>query len=308
MEERSGCRASRMLIFPDSAVSWCTITSGSASPTTLATASGSRASATTDCAPNARSPSCFDAVLVMPTTWWPAATSWGTNCAPSAPEAPATKTFMATPNSSQSPYRDEMALPRVTLPTGQTTAADHRDYRGQPAALAPRSVPSRRDLGRDDKGDVPIRSFCHRAPCLPTSLMGRRRPILHPHVCPLRRAAARPILHPHVHARCGRPLPALSPVQNAEDARSADLRRLAASLIGTHEGRAPATLVGASGHAPAPQAHDERPAIGDDDDVMRDFTPGDQTAVRELVLGGMRERWGDAYDPRPIRTWTTFRR
>ncbi|HZA87409.1 MAG TPA: hypothetical protein VE466_11045 [Acidimicrobiales bacterium] len=30
---------------------------------------------------------------------------------------------------------------------------------------------------------------------------------------------------------------------------------------------------------------------------MRDFTPGDQTAVRELVLGGMRERWGDAYDP-----------
>jgi ribosomal protein S18 acetylase RimI-like enzyme len=55
--------------------------------------------------------------------------------------------------------------------------------------------------------------------------------------------------------------------------------------------------VGTSGHAPAPQAHDERPAIGDDDDVMRDFTPGDQTAVRELVLGGMRERWGDAYDP-----------
>jgi ribosomal protein S18 acetylase RimI-like enzyme len=46
-----------------------------------------------------------------------------------------------------------------------------------------------------------------------------------------------------------------------------------------------------------PRAHDERPAIGDDDDVLRDFTPGDQAAVRELVLGGMRERWGDAYDP-----------
>jgi ribosomal protein S18 acetylase RimI-like enzyme len=30
---------------------------------------------------------------------------------------------------------------------------------------------------------------------------------------------------------------------------------------------------------------------------MRDFTPGDQEPVRELVLGGMRERWGDAYDP-----------
>lgn len=31
--------------------------------------------------------------------------------------------------------------------------------------------------------------------------------------------------------------------------------------------------------------------------VIRDFGPGDQTPVRELVLAGMRERWGDAYDP-----------
>jgi ribosomal protein S18 acetylase RimI-like enzyme len=30
---------------------------------------------------------------------------------------------------------------------------------------------------------------------------------------------------------------------------------------------------------------------------MRDFSPGDQEQVRTLVLGGMRERWGDAYDP-----------
>jgi hypothetical protein len=30
---------------------------------------------------------------------------------------------------------------------------------------------------------------------------------------------------------------------------------------------------------------------------MRDFKPGDQVPVRELVLEGMRERWGDAYDP-----------
>jgi ribosomal protein S18 acetylase RimI-like enzyme len=30
---------------------------------------------------------------------------------------------------------------------------------------------------------------------------------------------------------------------------------------------------------------------------MRVFAPGDQERVRELVLGGMRERWGDAYDP-----------
>lgn len=38
-------------------------------------------------------------------------------------------------------------------------------------------------------------------------------------------------------------------------------------------------------------------ATGDHVDVMRDFTTRDQIAVRELVLGGMRERWGDAYDP-----------
>lgn len=31
--------------------------------------------------------------------------------------------------------------------------------------------------------------------------------------------------------------------------------------------------------------------------MLRDFRPGDQEPVRELVLGGMRERWGDAYDP-----------
>lgn len=30
---------------------------------------------------------------------------------------------------------------------------------------------------------------------------------------------------------------------------------------------------------------------------MRDFDPGDQESVRELILGGMRERWRDAYDP-----------
>lgn len=32
-------------------------------------------------------------------------------------------------------------------------------------------------------------------------------------------------------------------------------------------------------------------------DVVRDFTPTDQASVRALVLAGMRERWGDEYDP-----------
>src|SRR6266540_860037 len=95
--KRSGCRASRMLIFPDSAVSSCTITSGSADATARATASGSRASATTGRAPTLRSRSCFAALLVIPTTSWPSATSMGTSCLPRAPVAPATKTFMTAP-------------------------------------------------------------------------------------------------------------------------------------------------------------------------------------------------------------------
>jgi ribosomal protein S18 acetylase RimI-like enzyme len=31
--------------------------------------------------------------------------------------------------------------------------------------------------------------------------------------------------------------------------------------------------------------------------VLRDFTDDDQAAVRTLVLDGMRERWGDSFDP-----------
>jgi hypothetical protein len=96
-KERSGCRASFRDTFPDSAVSSCTITSGSADATAWATASGSRASATTGRAPNARSPSCFDAVLVIPTTSRPRAASMGTSSLPRTPLAPATKTFMTPP-------------------------------------------------------------------------------------------------------------------------------------------------------------------------------------------------------------------
>ena len=48
-------------------------------------------------APNPRSPSCFDAVLVIPTTSWPRATSCGTSALPRTPVAPATKTFTTAP-------------------------------------------------------------------------------------------------------------------------------------------------------------------------------------------------------------------
>jgi N-acetylglutamate synthase-like GNAT family acetyltransferase len=31
--------------------------------------------------------------------------------------------------------------------------------------------------------------------------------------------------------------------------------------------------------------------------ALRDFRPDDQALVRDIVLAGMRERWGDAFDP-----------
>ena len=31
--------------------------------------------------------------------------------------------------------------------------------------------------------------------------------------------------------------------------------------------------------------------------MLRDFRPDDQASVRDIVLDGMRERWGDAFDP-----------
>lgn len=31
--------------------------------------------------------------------------------------------------------------------------------------------------------------------------------------------------------------------------------------------------------------------------MMRDFRPGDQDALRRLILDGLRERWGAAFDP-----------
>ena len=33
-------------------------------------------------------------------------------------------------------------------------------------------------------------------------------------------------------------------------------------------------------------------------EAIRDFVPRDQNAVRDLILDGLRERWGEAYNPR----------
>jgi hypothetical protein len=80
---------------PPRAVSWCTITSGSAAATAAATASGSSASSTAAWAPHSSSSAAFAGVRVVPVTKCPAVTSRGTSCRPRAPVAPATRTFIS---------------------------------------------------------------------------------------------------------------------------------------------------------------------------------------------------------------------
>src|SRR3954447_10080954 len=80
---------------PLSAVASWTTTSGSAWETARPTASASSRSRTTGCAPSARSVWSFWGEVVVPTTSWPASASSGTSCLPSAPDAPATKIFIA---------------------------------------------------------------------------------------------------------------------------------------------------------------------------------------------------------------------
>src|SRR5215831_4237950 len=84
----------RRLRNPASAVIWCTITSAAAPCTAAITASRSSPSTITGCAPAARNCPALPGVLVVAVTSWPAATSPGTRCRPSAPVAPATNTRM----------------------------------------------------------------------------------------------------------------------------------------------------------------------------------------------------------------------
>jgi ribosomal protein S18 acetylase RimI-like enzyme len=53
-------------------------------------------------------------------------------------------------------------------------------------------------------------------------------------------------------------------------------------------------LVGEQGRVEA--VHRPGRVVGKDCWVLRDFDRGDQAAVRDLVLEGLRERWGDAFD------------
>src|SRR5204862_3807421 len=80
---------------PLSAVASWTTTSGPASEIARPTASASSTSRTTGSAPSARRVSSFCGDVVVPTTSWPAPASSGTSCLPRAPDAPATKIFIA---------------------------------------------------------------------------------------------------------------------------------------------------------------------------------------------------------------------
>ena len=91
---RTPRRGLRMLVKPDSAVAWCTTTSGSASETARPTASASRTSSTTGSAPRARRSLTLPGDRVVPTTSCPFAPSRGTSRFPTAPVAPAMKIFM----------------------------------------------------------------------------------------------------------------------------------------------------------------------------------------------------------------------
>jgi hypothetical protein len=83
-----------MLFICPSAVIWWMTTSGSARMTACITAPRSRPSATAGSAPIARSESALCGERVIATTSWPPSISAGTRRAPTAPLAPATKTFM----------------------------------------------------------------------------------------------------------------------------------------------------------------------------------------------------------------------
>src|SRR3954447_3657231 len=108
---------------PDSAVTSWTTTSGFAITTASMTASRSSASATTGSPPSSRTTSGRD--RVMPATSCPRETSSGTSRLPTAPVAPATKTFMVSSFVSSSLGRDSLLL------CDSTGQARHRQ--GEPA-------------------------------------------------------------------------------------------------------------------------------------------------------------------------------
>jgi hypothetical protein len=76
----------------DSAVIWCTITSGAAPATASPTDIASNPSMTTPSAPSRANRPSLAALVVVAVTWWPLATSRGTSHRPTTPDPPATNT------------------------------------------------------------------------------------------------------------------------------------------------------------------------------------------------------------------------
>jgi hypothetical protein len=77
---RSKClKSGRPACFTEIPVIWCTIVSGRAVATASPTDAASSPSMTTGCAPNCSSIRTLAAFVVVAVTWWPRATSCGTN-------------------------------------------------------------------------------------------------------------------------------------------------------------------------------------------------------------------------------------
>src|SRR5689334_8062318 len=86
-----------LLVRPDRAVAWCTMTSGSAATTAALVRLASSRSSTTGRTPCSRRAATFAFDLVVAYTSCPVDTSSGRSCRPTTPVAPATNTRTMTP-------------------------------------------------------------------------------------------------------------------------------------------------------------------------------------------------------------------
>src|SRR4051794_25173225 len=168
---------------PESAVAWRTITSGPAAATTSATASGSSASITTGMAPRSRSFRNFAFERVVPVTWWPAATSRGTSWVPSAPVAPATRTFIVVSFGGGSQRRRDSAAGCDSPQSSEPCPLDDTTHTRQPAPIdrpsdfKGKSKPSGGHRGLNTSGRRRLGSERHAALL---AVRGRRQSVVAP--------------------------------------------------------------------------------------------------------------------------------